>query len=179
MKLYNHLLGVDMRIRNLLIGLSIFAVYTFLVTGASAKDLSAEQKSILKNYVSNLGKKGSIPTQFIQSKVPDRDLEKIGFVVLFTHEDPDGDGGNDYEQILTVFGNKDIGYKVIDSKKVGGKGYRSVNLEKLTHGDILLKVMFYSSEDPSCCPSIKGDTSYCLNKNYKLEEMWTTIFKDK
>lgn len=147
--------------------------------GASAKDLSTEQKSILQNYISEVGKKGSIPPQYIQVKVPDRDLKKVGFVVLFTHEDPGGDGGNDYEQILTIFGNKDIGYKVLDSKRVGGKVYRSVHLENITHGNIPLKVMFYSSEDPACCPSIQGKTSYYLNENSKLEEIGTRIFKGK
>ena len=140
-----------------------------------AKELSAEQMSVMRHYLSETGNQRSIPKEFVQTQAPDKDLEKIGFVVLFTIEDPDNSGRNNYEQWLSVFGTKESGYGLIDSRKVGGKLYRDAKLDGVSDGEIYLKMMFYNAEDPACCPSIEGRTAYYISRSNQLEETATRI----
>lgn len=144
-----------------------------------AKELSAEQSGVLRHHLSEKGNQQSIPKEFVQTQAPDKDLEKIGFVALFTIEDRDNSGGNDYEQWLSVFGTKESGYGLIDSKKVGGKLYRDAKLDHVSDGKIYLQMMFYNVNDAACCPSIEGRTTYYMSSSSQLEETATRILSSR
>jgi hypothetical protein len=45
---------------------------------------------------------------------------------------------------------------------VGGKNHRDVDLTSITNGLINLATVNYAPKDPSCCPTIKGRTTYAL-----------------
>jgi len=152
----------------------------FLVPATvAAKELSTSQSDVLQRYIKDIGAKGHIPPSSITAMAPDKESrENIGFVILFTHEDPEGVGGNTYEQVLTIFASSETNHKVLYSARVGGKLYRSMKLKKVSPASIDFSVLFYDSRDPACCPSVRGETSYSFFRG-KFLEYGTRIFSIK
>ena len=91
------------------------------------------------------------------------DLNRDGqadLAVLYTIEGQDGT--NNYIQYLAAFVRKSGALAPAAHQMVGGKNYRSVELQVIDKGVILLTTLSYTSKDPSCCPSRKGSASYQL-----------------
>lgn len=156
-------------------GFFILLVGAIFSTQALAAELSGAQIEILGKHLDEVGRGCSINLETVKSQAPAGHGGAIGFVALYTAEDPEYTGGNNYEQKLSVFATKESGYRLLDSKRVGGKLYRDVELAGAPDDEIYLDVMFYSDEDAACCPSIQGTTSYYLNKHNQLEEKSTRV----
>ena len=81
-------------------------------------------------------------------------------VVLYTIE---GQGGSNlYIQHLAVFVRRNGKLTPLTHIDVGGKSTRSVELTSVENNSILLDTLNYGPKDASCCPSVKGTTSYVL-----------------
>lgn len=137
-----------------------------------AKDITDEQKQRLHQYVQKMVPNGQVT--HVSAVAPDKSLpDGIDFVALYTHEDPEGNGGNDYEQRLAVFSNP-INRAVLD-ERVGGKAYRSVSLSKVASKLVRFDVKFYDQDDALCCPSVPGSTAYTYHP-HALSEISTKVF---
>jgi len=77
--------------------------------------------------------------------------------------------GNNYHFYLAVLINRGSKFELVTSAEVGGKGERGVEFNAIKNGKILLNTDEYLPDDPMCCPSSKGRTTYSL-KNGKLIE---------
>ncbi len=78
------------------------------------------------------------------------------------------EGGNNWDQFLAIFLRRDGELVFTTQVRVGGKGRRSVKLSRILEESIVLDTKSYGETDPSCCPSIEGETTYRLQIN--LEE---------
>jgi len=81
-------------------------------------------------------------------------------VVLYTIEGQQG--SNNYIQYLAVFSRRKNQLVPIAHTAVGGKSYRSIELNSVDKERINLDTLSYGPKDASCCPSVKGTTSYAL-----------------
>src|SRR5262245_4690398 len=81
-------------------------------------------------------------------------------VVLYTIESQRG--SNNYIQHLAVFTHRKGKLVAIAQTAVGGKSWRSVELSSVEAEKVQLETLSYAPKDASCCPSIKGTTSYAL-----------------
>lgn len=77
--------------------------------------------------------------------------------------------GNNYQFYLAVFLNKGSRFELAASAEVGGKGERMVEFDRIRDGKILLNTDEYLPDDPMCCPSGKGRTTYTLEKGKLVE----------
>jgi hypothetical protein len=77
--------------------------------------------------------------------------------------------GNNYHFYLAAFINKGPKFELVTSTEVGCKGNRGVEFNTIKNGKILLNTNEYLPDDPMCCPSGKGRTTYLL-ENRKLVE---------
>ena len=88
-------------------------------------------------------------------------------IVLYTIE---GQGGSNLHiQYLAVFVRRNGKLSPLTHIDVGGKSTRGVELVSVENNSILLDALNYGPKDPSCCPSVKGKTSYVLSGG-KLRE---------
>lgn len=104
-------------------------------------------------------------------KIVTGDLNHDGvsdLAVLYTIEGVGG--GNNYSQYLAVFLRSNGQLLPVTNDVVGGKGYKSVELESIQDNYIVLSTLSYGANDPMCCPSKKGSVRYAL-VNGKLEKM--------
>jgi len=82
-------------------------------------------------------------------------------VVLYTIE---GQGGSNLHiQYLAVFVRRKGKLSPLTHMDVGGKSTRGVELISVENNSILLDTLNYGPKDASCCPSVKGTTSYVLS----------------
>ena len=80
--------------------------------------------------------------------------------VLYTIE---GQGGsNNYVQYLAVFVRKKTGLVFAARTPAGGKNRRSIDLTSIKDNVMYFDTTGYADSDGSCCPSIKGKTSFTL-----------------
>jgi hypothetical protein len=87
-------------------------------------------------------------------KIPDT-------AVLYTIEGMGG--GNSHAQYIAVFLGRKAGKpQFVSVAGVGGKTNRSVELQRVAGGKILIATKSFRSSDPSCCPSIPGKATYRL-----------------
>ena len=70
--------------------------------------------------------------------------------------------GNNYHFYLAVLINRGSKFELVTSAEVGGKGERGVEFNAIKNGKILLNTDEYLPDDPMCCPSSKGRTTYIL-----------------
>jgi hypothetical protein len=88
-------------------------------------------------------------------------------VVLYTIE---GQGGSNlYVQYLAIFVRRKGKLSALTHADVGGKSTRGVELKAVGNNSILLVTLNYGPKDASCCPSVKGTTSYVLSAGSLLE----------
>ena len=96
-------------------------------------------------------------------KVVTGDLNGDGIpetVVLYTIESQGG--SNNYIQYLAVFARRSGHLVAVAHTPVGGKSRRSIELSSVEKQRVNLQTLSYAPRDASCCPSIKGTTSYVL-----------------
>jgi len=96
-------------------------------------------------------------------KVIAGDLNNDGapdLAVLYTIEGQNGT--NNYVQYLAVFVRLKGRLVPVTHTKVGGKLYRSVELQSISKNVILLTTLSYTAKDAACCPSKKGEARYEL-----------------
>jgi hypothetical protein len=89
-------------------------------------------------------------------------------VVLYTLEG--FERSNLYLQYLAIFVSRGGGLRYVTHRIVGGKGLRSLALDGVSGGKILLKTTEYRPGDASCCPSKKRRARFVLDKR-KLKEL--------
>ena len=89
-------------------------------------------------------------------------------VVLYTIEGQSG--SNTHVQYLAVFAMNGNRLVPVTWTEVGGKSRRSMDLRSVDRKVITFDTISYAPEDPSCCPSIRGTTSYVLNGKALLEQ---------
>jgi len=80
--------------------------------------------------------------------------------VLYTIEGQDG--SNNYIQYLAVFVRKKTGLVFAARTSVGGKNRRGMELTSIKDNVIYFDTTGYAERDPSCCPSVKGKTTFTL-----------------
>lgn len=156
--------------QKLILCLSLLLCWLMVCGEVAAAELTVKQDHALQAYLAKVGRKGSIPDRYIQALAPDPSpLQKKFkfpdyFVVLYTHEDPYGLGGNDYVRMLTVFVKKHGKYRPVASKQVGGASLAEVELAGPPKGfmSLKLKAKFYAQGDGACCPSVPGYEWYTL-----------------
>src|SRR5580704_11922448 len=83
------------------------------------------------------------------------------FAVQYTLEDATG-RSNNYTFYLAVFLNENGKYVFKTRLRIGGKNDRNVTLKSIEGGRILVETLGYLPNDPSCCPSLKGQTQFGL-----------------
>ncbi len=84
-------------------------------------------------------------------------------VVRYTLEE-----SNNWTLYLAVFRKSSMQHIAHD--RVGGKGYRSVDLNGIANGGIKLNVLYYSPYDGLCCPSVPGTSLYSITGNSLRED---------
>jgi hypothetical protein len=82
-------------------------------------------------------------------------------VALYTLEGMGG--GNSHVQYLAVFLGRRTGPPQFAARtEAGGKNQRSVELDRVSGGKILVSTKSYRSSDASCCPTRAGKARYRL-----------------
>ncbi len=145
--------------RTTLLALSI------LILGATALTANAQSddKIIIDKYIAAQAKRerGEEPDDI--RKTIEGDLNHDGaadVAVLYTIE---GQGGsNNYIQYLAVFVRKKTGLVFAARTPVGGKNRRGMELISIKDNVMHFETTGYADRDPSCCPSIKGTTTFTL-----------------
>jgi hypothetical protein len=120
------------------------------ITRQAAREKGEEPEGIRKTITGDLNHDGVADT-----------------AVLYTIEGQNG--SNNYVQYLAVFVRRQGRLVYAARTLIGGKGHRSIELTEIKDNVILFDTTGYASQDPSCCPTIKGRTSYLL-VGKRLEE---------
>ncbi len=89
-------------------------------------------------------------------KVPD-------LVVRYTLEE-----GNNWTIYIVAFKRPLMQH--LAHARVGGKGYRGVELAAVADGVIEIKTGYYSRRDALCCPSVAGTSAYSIAKGVLIED---------
>lgn len=79
-------------------------------------------------------------------------------------------GGNGYGFFLAVFRNDNGQFKSVTDIQTGSKVSRTPTLKQIKNGRIIFNTLSLAENDPYCCPSIKGTTSYVLKENKLIEK---------
>lgn len=90
-------------------------------------------------------------------------------IVFFTIEGMDG--GNNYDQYLTLLKGLPSGFFLIDTALVGGGAMGAASYERPTvkARRITIQRTEYAEEDSRCCPSIKSSMSLILQGSKLVE----------
>jgi hypothetical protein len=149
---------------------SIFAI--FLVAATSLETtLRAEDKIAIESFISTQAhrERGEEYKDGRKILLGDVNRDSVADVdVLYTIESQGG--SYNYVQYLAVFlrkNNKLVGTAHIS---VGGKSFRSVELTSIANHEIRLQTLGYTPKDPTCCPTLKGETRYILSGGRLLEK---------
>jgi hypothetical protein len=139
----------------------------FLILQASANMASGFQDddtSVIDSFIARQAKRERGEEYREARKVVTGDLTHDGqpeTVVLYTIE---GQGGSNLHiQYLAVFVRRRGKLSFLTRADVGGKSARAVELISVENDSILLDTLTYGPKDASCCPSVKGTTSYVLS----------------
>jgi hypothetical protein len=130
----------------------------------------SEDKGVIDKYISGQARRerGEEPDGI--RKTIDGDLNRDGIAdvaVLYTIE---GQGGsNNYIQYLAVFLRRKTGLVFVARAAVGGKNRREIEFTSIQDNVMNFNTTGYADRDPSCCPTIKGNTRYALVGNRLVE----------
>ena len=134
----------------------------FLFVGGIAPTGVLAQSSVIDSYVNAHAAREKAEEYADARKVIEADVNSDGIkdkIVLYTLEG--FEGGNSYIQYLAVFlGRKNGEARFLTRTEAGGKGRRSVELQRVAQGKIFISTKSYKRNDPSCCPTILGRSSY-------------------
>jgi hypothetical protein len=81
---------------------------------------------------------------------------------------PPGDCGNHLETYLKAFLGKEL--KEVPLLRVGSRGERFVTGISVKNGVIEAETLTYGEDDPMCCPSIKGKTTFVHTNDVLTEK---------
>lgn len=164
----------------LLASLSLFLCSTVSAQGGggesskkrSGREPSINENAIIDRHISREAKRSNCgaPTEYRTTVRGDVNGDGTAdTVVLYTLEECDG--AINWAQSLAVFLRKgrSIQFAAV-ANGAGAKGIRAVHLISISGGRINLDTMGYRSDDPACCPSLKGKTKYIFS-NGKLREV--------
>ena len=152
-------------------GLLTLIIAICLGLDSSVSGAQSEDNAVIDQFIARRAEKdaGSEPNDV--RKIVTGDLNRDGApdaAVLFTIEGQNGT--NNYIQYLAVFLRKNGRLVFAAIQPVGGKNRRAIELTSIKDNVIFLDTTGYAKRDPSCCPTIKGRTSYAIFLN-RLTEM--------
>jgi hypothetical protein len=138
-------------------------------TGAQRSDTAVIDKFIASQESDDNGRQAEgirtvIKGDLNHDGVPDT-------AVLYTLEG--AHGSNNYTQYLAVFLRVNGRLVPVANAPVGGMRYRAIEIKAIKDNVILCDTLDYAENDASCCPTIKGKTSYVLDGK-KLKELKPT-----
>ena len=151
--------------RSLILALLILTLTSLTVTAQS------DDKGVIDKYIASQAKRerGEEPDGI--RKTNEGDLNHDGaadVAVLYTIE---GQGGsNNYIQYLAVFVRKKTGLVFAAKTPIGGKNHRGIELTSIKDNVMHFDTTGYTDRDPSCCPSLKGTTTFKLAGNKLIEK---------
>lgn len=162
--------------KNLLIQKSFSSLTSllFLIVSGPASIAQTPTESadvVITDFIARQEEKEGAEEYEEARKVAGGDLngdEREDAVVLYTLEG--FDGSSLYLQYLAVFVSRGGVLRYVTHRIVGGKSRRSLELDGVSGGKILLKTKEHRPGDASCCPSKKGRASLVLDKR-KLKEL--------
>lgn len=137
--------------------------------------LASDDNKVINNYIASQAakQKGEEPERIRKSVVGDLNHDGMAdTAVLYTIEAQNG--SNNYIQFLAVFLRTKSGLHITANATVGGKNNRGAELVSINNGQIILDTLGYGPKDPSCCPTLKGSTSYVLSGRRLKEKPSTT-----
>lgn len=123
----------------------------------------SDDNAVVNKYIATQAKRerGEEPDGI--RKTVEGDLNHDGtpdVAVLYTIE---GQGGsNNYIQYLAVFVRGKTGLVFAARATVGGKNRREIESISIKDNAMLFDTTAYGPRDPSCCPTIKGHTTFSL-----------------
>ena len=146
-------------------------LFVFSLCPASSASLYEDNETVLiKKFISKQAAQLHGEEYEEARKVIAGDLNNDGvpdLAVLYTIEGQNRT--NNYTQYLAVFVRDKERLVPVTHTVVGGKSNRSVELQSISNGVILLQTLKYAAGDAACCPSKKGEARYVL-VNGKLRE---------
>jgi len=123
----------------------------------------SDDKAVVDKYIATQAKRerGEEPDGIRKTIEGDLNHDGVSDVaVLYTIE---GQGGsNNYIQYLAVFIRKKTGLVFAARASVGGKNHRGMDFTSIKDNVMHFETTGYADRDPSCCPSIKGTTTFAL-----------------
>jgi hypothetical protein len=150
----------------MILPLTLIIAITSLTVPAQSDD-----KTVVDKYIASQAKRerGAEPDDV--RKTIEGDLNHDGsadLAVLYTIE---GQGGsNNYIQYLAVFVRTKTGLLFAARTPVGGKNRRSIDLSSIKANVMYFDTTDYATGDGSCCPSIKGTTTFTLTGRKLIEK---------
>jgi len=144
-----------------------------LVTGPNSLTVLAQSddKAVIDKYIAGQAKreKGEEPDDIRKTIEGDLNHDGVSDVaVLYTIE---GQGGsNNYIQYLAVFLRKNGKLTFAARQAVGGKNRRAMEITSIKNNAMLFETTAYGPRDPSCCPTVKGQTKFVLAANKLIEK---------
>jgi hypothetical protein len=150
-----------------------FPILVLLILSLTSLSVIAQsnEKAVIDKFIAAQAKRerGEEPDDV--RKTIEGDLNHDGtadVAVLYTIE---GQGGsNDHIQYLAVFVRKKTGLVFAARTPVGGKNRRSIDLTSIKNNVMYFDTAGYAESDGSCCPSIKGTTSFTLAGRKLIEK---------
>lgn len=140
-----------------------FIILAVVLCASCSASFAQSDTAVINKFISAQAAKESASEYEDARKVVTGDLNHDGVpdtAVLYTIEGMDG--SNNYIQYLAVFLQTKKGLVYAAHEPVGGKNHRDVDLTSISNGLINLNTVNYAPKDPSCCPTIKGRTTYAL-----------------
>ena len=141
-----------------LVTVLILSAFNWAIPQDQDRDLAS-----IRSYIANQARRERGAEYEDARKVMTGDLNGDGSpetVVLYTIEGQRG--SNNYIQYIAVFAPRHGRLVPIAHTAVGGKSYRSIELNSVDKQRVNLDTLSYGPKDASCCPSVKGTTSYAL-----------------
>jgi hypothetical protein len=131
----------------------------------------SDNQTVVDKYIASQAKRegGGEPDDVRKTIAGDLNHDGTADVaVLYTIE---GQGGsNDYIQYLAVFVRKKTGLVFAASTPVGGKNRRFIEITSIKDNVMYFDITDYAAQDGSCCPSIKGTTTFMLAGRKLIEK---------
>lgn len=153
--------------------LIVFMILTIVLLGSLNIALGSQDGDtvVIDSFIASQAKREQGEEYREARKVVSGDLTHDGdpeTVVLYTIE---GQGGSNlYIQYLAIFVRRKGKLSALTHTAVGGKSTRGIELKAVENNSIVLDTLNYGPKDASCCPSVKGTTTYVLSAG-TLREM--------
>jgi hypothetical protein len=151
--------------------MKIFPILILLILTSPTVTAQSDDKAVIDKSIAAQAKRerGEEPDGIRKTIEGDVNHDGVADVaVLYTIEGQDG--SNNYIQYLAVFVRKNTGLVFAARTPVGGKNRRGMELTSIKNNVIYFDTTGYADRDPSCCPSIKGTTSFTLVRNKLVEK---------